>query len=52
MLEFGAEAEYAACGEFGTYKAAARPYIRPALDANQQRILEKRLKVLPFIVGS
>lgn len=52
MLEFGAEAEYVACGEFGTYKTAARPYIRPALDANQQRILEKRLKVLPFIVGS
>jgi hypothetical protein len=52
MLEFGAEAEYAACGEFGTYKTAARPYIRPALDANQQRILEKRLKVLPFLVGS
>jgi hypothetical protein len=52
MLEFGTEAEYAACGEFGTYKTAARPYIRPALDAHQQKILEKRLKVLPFIVGS
>jgi hypothetical protein len=33
-------------------KTAARPYIRPALDVNQQRFLEKRLKVLPFIVGS
>jgi hypothetical protein len=32
MLEFGTEAEYAACGEFGTYKTAARPYIRPALE--------------------
>jgi hypothetical protein len=52
MLEFGAEAEYAAIGEFGTCKTAARPYIRPALDANQQRILEKKLKVLPFIMGS
>jgi hypothetical protein len=48
MLEFGAEPEHAACGEFGTYKTAARP----ALDANQPRILERRLKVLPFIVDS
>lgn len=39
-LEFGAEAEYASYVEFGTYRMPARPYMRPALDANQQRILD------------
>jgi len=40
VLEFGAEADYAASQEFGTRFMTGQPYIRPALDANQQRILE------------
>ena len=40
ILEFGAEADYAAPQEFGTRFMIGQPYIRPALDANQQKILE------------
>ena len=39
-LEFGAEADYASYVCFGTYKMPARPFLRPALDANQQKLLE------------
>ena len=39
-LEFGATADYAACNEFGTSRMLPQPFIRPALDANQQRILD------------
>jgi HK97 gp10 family phage protein len=40
VLEFGATADYAAYNEFGTWKMSPQPFIRPALDANQQKILE------------
>jgi len=39
-LEFGATMDYASHIEFGTSRARAQPYMRPALDANQQRILD------------
>ena len=39
-LEFGATMDYASMVEFGTSRMRAQPYIRPALDANQQRILD------------
>jgi HK97 gp10 family phage protein len=39
-LEFGADADYASYIEMGTYRMAPRPYLRPALDANQQKILD------------
>jgi len=40
VLEFGATADYASYNEFGTWKMAPQPFIRPALDANQQKILD------------
>ena len=40
VLEFGAEADYAAPQEFGTRFMTGQPYIRPALDANSQKILD------------
>lgn len=39
-LEFGAEADYSSYVEFGTYRMAARPYMRPALDGSSQKILD------------
>jgi len=39
-MTFGAEAEYAYWVEMGTRAMAPRPYIRPSLDAHQQRILD------------
>jgi len=39
-LEFGATMDYASYVEFGTPRMRAQSYIRPALDANQQRILD------------
>ncbi len=39
-LELGATADYAAYVELGTRRMAAQPYIRPAFDANQQRVYE------------
>jgi HK97 gp10 family phage protein len=40
LLEFGAIADYASYNEFGTSRMRAQPYIRPAFDANQQRLLD------------
>jgi HK97 gp10 family phage protein len=40
VLEFGATADYASYNEFGTWRMAPQPFIRPALDANQQKILD------------
>jgi HK97 gp10 family phage protein len=40
MLDFGATADYASYVEFGTSRMSSQPYIRPALDAHSQRILD------------
>lgn len=40
VLEFGATADYALYNEFGTWRIAPQPFIRPALDASSQRILD------------
>jgi len=40
VLDFGATADYASYVEFGTSRMASQPYIRPALDAHSQRILD------------
>ena len=40
LLEFGATADYASYNEFGTWRMAPQPFIRPALDATQQKILD------------
>ncbi len=40
LLELGATANYAAYVEFGTRFMAAAPFIRPAFDAGQQKILD------------
>jgi len=37
--QFGAAATYALFVEYGTWKMAARPFIRPALDAYNTRLL-------------
>jgi HK97 gp10 family phage protein len=42
-MDFGATADYASFNEFGTRRMAAQPFIRPALDANQQRLLDAML---------
>jgi len=39
-LTFGATAPYAPYVEFGTSRMMARPFIRPTLDALQERILD------------
>jgi HK97 gp10 family phage protein len=39
-LEFGASADYAFWQEMGTHIMMGQPFIRPALDANQQKILD------------
>jgi HK97 gp10 family phage protein len=38
--EFGAKADYAIFVEFGTWKMAAQPFIRPAYEAYQTEILD------------
>jgi hypothetical protein len=43
VLEFGAEADYAAPQEFGTRFMIGQPYIRPSLDAYSQRVLDALL---------
>ena len=40
VLEFGATADYASYNEFGTWKMSPQPFIRPALDASSQKILD------------
>jgi HK97 gp10 family phage protein len=42
-MDFGATADYASFNEFGTRRMAAQPFIRPAFDANQQRLLDALL---------
>lgn len=41
VLNFGAGANYASYIEFGTWKMAARPYLRPALHASMQRLVDE-----------
>jgi HK97 gp10 family phage protein len=41
---FGAKADYAGYVEFGTRFMRAQPFIRPALDANQTRLVDAILK--------
>lgn len=38
-VEIGFEAEYASYVEFGTYKMAAQPFLRPAIDTAEQDAL-------------
>lgn len=38
-VEIGYEAPYASFVEFGTYKMAAQPYLRPAFDDNEEEAL-------------
>lgn len=42
-LQFGASADYASFVEFGTRHMVARSFIRPAFDANQQKLLDAML---------
>jgi len=42
-LEFGATADYAAPQEFGTRFMTGQPYVRPSLDANEQKLLDALL---------
>jgi HK97 gp10 family phage protein len=46
ILELGARADYAPYVEFGTRRMAARPYMRPALDWSQQRIVDAILAAI------
>lgn len=39
-MEFGARAHYALFVEIGTRRMAARPFMRPALDGTQQKLLD------------
>ena len=41
VLQFGATANYASYNEFGTWKMSAQPFIRPAFDACQQRLVDE-----------
>jgi HK97 gp10 family phage protein len=41
---FGAKADYAGYNEFGTRFMRAQPFIRPALDANQRKLIDAILK--------
>jgi len=40
VLDFGATADYASYNEFGTSRMLPQPFIRPALDASSQKILD------------
>jgi HK97 gp10 family phage protein len=40
VLDFGATADYASYNEFGTRTMSPQPFIRPALDASSQKILD------------
>jgi HK97 gp10 family phage protein len=40
VLDFGATADYASYNEFGTPRMSAQPFMRPALDASEQRLLD------------
>lgn len=40
QMDFGADADYASCVELGTRFMGPFPFMRPALDAYSQRILE------------
>lgn len=39
-MELGATADYAFWVEMGTRRMAAQPFIRPAFDANQRKLLD------------
>ncbi len=39
-MELGATADYALYVEFGTSRMAAQPFLRPALDANQDKFVD------------
>ncbi len=40
VLDFGATADYASYNEFGTWRMLPQPFMRPALDASEQRLLD------------
>jgi HK97 gp10 family phage protein len=40
VLDFGATADYASYNEFGTSMMLPQPFIRPALDASEKRLLD------------
>ena len=40
VLDFGATADYASYNEFGTWRMLPQPFMRPALDAGSQKILD------------
>ena len=42
----GTNVEYAPYVEFGTYKMAARPFLRPAYDKNIEKLSEKLKQIL------
>ena len=46
MIEVGTNVEYAPYVEFGTSKAAAQPFLFPALNSNKQKILKEIAKAL------
>jgi HK97 gp10 family phage protein len=48
-LTLGAAASYSSYVEFGTRRTSARPFIRPALDASHQRIVDA---ILSSILGA
>ena len=49
-VRIGTKVEYAPYHEFGTSKMAARPYLRPALDENKQKILDKIKAIIGVII--
>jgi len=45
-FEFGASADYALFVEMGTYRMAAQPFIRPALEAYRDELLQAGWKAV------
>ena len=43
-MELGATADYALWVEIGTRRMAAQPYIRPAFDAGQEKLLQALIR--------
>lgn len=50
-VQFGFAAEYASYVEFGTYKMAAQPYLRPAIDEAEQDALSAILVSIQSHLG-
>jgi len=48
-VRVGTNVEYAIHQEYGTKKMAARPYLRPALDENRDKILAKFKQVIEVL---